>query len=364
MKRVVSLDMARGIAILVVILVHRLHYSWSAFASGETLRAHFHGIEAVFIVIAFPVMTMAGMFYVITGGVTGLMFQDRVRRSKGRGVGKLVLAAAVAGGWLLALHLIQRVFLMNGFASPDGLAPPRYALGQLTGLIQTGHRVPFYWNQLTESGTLSLIGSIVIVVSLLLGTLVRNNGYRRVRRNVQALVLAGSVVLALSPVLKFLLYPVYDGFMESGQYLKAALVGYTAHRFGLFPQLGFGFFGAAAGLLLSRRGNPAVLRFLGRSSLAWVGIGLLGLLVTVFLDSGVYPLVRRVQGACVVCMQLALFLFLLRFGLKKWDFVVPAGETRSVERETQGWVSPVLQAEQDREAQQARRATGWARKRS
>ncbi len=29
---------------------------------------------------------------------------------------------------------------------------------------------------------------------------------------------------------------------------------------------------------------------------------------------------------------------------------MPVGETRSVERETQGWVSPVLQAEQDSEA--------------
>ncbi len=43
---------------------------------------------------------------------------------------------------------------------------------------------------------------------------------------------------------------------------------------------------------------------------------------------------------------------------------MPVGETRSVERETQGWVSPVLQAEQDSEEQQARRATGRARRRS
>ncbi len=37
---------------------------------------------------------------------------------------------------------------------------------------------------------------------------------------------------------------------------------------------------------------------------------------------------------------------------------MPVGETRSVERETQGWVSPALQAKQDSEARQARRATG------
>ena len=43
---------------------------------------------------------------------------------------------------------------------------------------------------------------------------------------------------------------------------------------------------------------------------------------------------------------------------------MPVGETQSVERETQGWVSPDLQAEQESEAQQARRATGRARKRS
>jgi hypothetical protein len=58
---------------------------------------------------------------------------------------------------------------------------------------------------------------------------------------------------------------------------------------------------------------------LKRASLTWLGIGVVGLLATIPLDSEVYPLVRQVQGACVAYLELALFLFLVRFGLKRWD---------------------------------------------
>jgi hypothetical protein len=265
-------------------------------------------------------MTMAGMFYVISGSVNGLMFAGRIRKTEGRGVGKLVVGGAVTGLWLLVLHFLYRILLMNGFTSTDGETPPEYPVGLLTGWVRTGEPVPFYWHQVTEPGTLSIIGWILILVSLILGLLFRAGGYLRVERNIRTLVLLGAAVLFLSPVAKFQLYPVYDSLLEAERYVSATLVGHVTHLFGVFPYLGFGLFGAAAGILITSDGDRRVLRFLKRASFTWLGIGVAGLLATIPLDSEVYPLVRQVQGACVAYLELALFLFLTRFGLKRWDY--------------------------------------------
>lgn len=324
----IAFDFLRGMAILGILFVHRMHYSWSVMNSKESIRQNFHGANAIFIVVAIALFTMAGLFYLISGAVNVCSIYNRIRQDQTT-ARKIIGGGLFTGLWFVFLHLVQRILFMNGFRAVDGQIP-EYPVGLLTGRIIYHEWVPFYWKQAVDSSTLSLIGMIVIVVSITTALLFRNGGYRHLRRNQLLLTGLGLIVALISPIALRFLRPVFEQALNSGHYLTAGFVGILASRFGLFPYLSYGFFGAVLGLALAAGvESRQILKYLSRAILIWLLIGLATLAIILLIRNIQVSTKMLFVSSGVVCIELGLFLWFMRFSLRRFDFTPSSKPTNS-----------------------------------
>lgn len=327
-RRFAGLDIMRGIAIMAIIIVHRAHYSWSGMQNRAILGKYFASPWAPLVILAIALFTMAGVFYVISGLVNAYALQGRVttRRST---PAQAMKAGVITGLWIIALNYIQRIFFMNGMVEGMRGAEPEFPIGQLTGLVRTGGFVSFRWSQVTEPGTLWVIGAILISVSLTLGLMLRNPGEQKPARIYWGLSALGAVTLIASPFVKYALLPVYTDLYAAGRYGLALLVGFVSQEFGVFPYLGYGFLAAIIGVGLARGEELRAIRKRAHViALVLFVVGLLGVVIASRKD----PLGERIIGAGVCYIELAVFLFLTGLALRLWDFAAPAVMSRRQER--------------------------------
>jgi len=325
-KRLYSFDFLRGAAILGIICVHRLHYSWTVMSSKTAIHQNFHGLNAIFIVFAITLFTMAGLFYLITGAVNAYSIFNRFSQ-RTITTGKIIRSGFFTGGWFIFLHLVQRTFFMNGFRTIDGQIP-EYPIGMVTGRIVYHESVPFYWKQIVDSSTLSLIGMIVIFISLTLAVLFHNNGHLNHRRNLVILSGIGVAIALLSPFVIGLLRPIFEQSLMAGHYFTAALYGILVSRFGLLPYLSYGFFGAVIGLALAVGFESGViLKYLKNAIWIWLAVGLVGLGLVILLGERLPQKMLYISSA-IICVELGLFLWFIYFSLRRWDFSVNRKDRR------------------------------------
>jgi len=302
-RRIHSLDLLRGGGILVILIIHRLHYHWAGLSGKEAVRAELAGPLKPLVILTIALFTMAGVFYFVTGFVNAYSVTNRIRAGASRAVA--MRGAIVAGLWLIGLNYVYRVFLSNGFQTGVGGEAPRFPAGILAGWIRYGQAPPFRWSQVTEPGTLALIGWILIIVTLLLVWRLPKRqeapGSLEVGPNLG--VLAVCAVL-ISPALKFFLRPAYESALASGRILRATALGLLSDEFGLFPYLAFGLVGAVLGVAVSRGGAlPAIRK---RASLG--SLGLFAVAIAALLASDRHSeFGRRVMGVAVSAAELSLF---------------------------------------------------------
>jgi hypothetical protein len=314
-KRIYSVDVIRGIAIMSIVIFHRFHYDLLA---GYMLKRS-EWLLSSFLFL----MMMAGIFYLVTGMVNGYLLYHRIVL-QGQSSKKILLGQLATGLWILLSHYFYRTFLMNGFIAtrPDvDLHPP---IGQLIGLIRTGKPVPFYLSQVIDPGTLSMIAQAIIITSLIIVLLLKIKPCHEPKCLYRILATLGTLVMISTPFVRFLCYPLFEHLLSGRHYLSAALINQVIGDFSFFPFIGFACYGAIFGIALANQTNPQKLkRTLIQLSTIWLVIGVTGCILTggirfeLFISRSFKALVN---DSFIRFIQLSLFLFFIWIGLTIYDF--------------------------------------------
>lgn len=301
---------------MVIIVIHRLHYHWTGMQSKEVLREYFSSGWAPLLIAVIVMFSMAGIFYFMSGIVNAYSFYNSVEH-KGIPVKKVVAGGVIGGTWILLLNYIHKLFFANGFTLGMDGSEPDFPVGLIVGWIRNPGEVQFYWSQITEPGTLAVIGLVVIVVSLLLGILLQPNIRKNKKKLFSILIVLGFISLFATPFLKLWFRPAYEEAYQINQFGKAFFVGHLCKEFSLSPYLGYGFFGAIIGLALAM--NEKFQIFKKRNRLLMVVLFVLGL-------AAILPFNREdtfgewVIGAGITYIELSIFILILTYLLKRIDF--------------------------------------------
>lgn len=109
-RRILSIDVLRGIGIMVIVVIHRIHYTWTGMRNPEILKSQFSGPWAPVLIFTIALFTMAGIFYFISGLVNAYSMYARV--SSGKSTASKAMMGGIAGGlWIFVMNYVQRIFL-------------------------------------------------------------------------------------------------------------------------------------------------------------------------------------------------------------------------------------------------------------
>jgi len=315
-KRILSIDILRGLGIMTIIIIHRLHYHWTGLQHRNAVHEHFSSMWAPLIIAVIVLFTMAGIFYFISGIVNTYSFYHRIKRNPDQ-IRKTVAGGVAGGLWLLILNYVYRLFFSNGFNPDLSGAEPEFPAGFIIGFIRDSTNVQFFWSQITKPGTLAVIGLILVIVSLALGILLKADGLKHRKRGVRILILLGFIFLLITPLVKFYLRPAYDSAYEMQYYNTALGLGYLCQEFSLSPYLGYGFLGAAIGLSLAMGEQIKV--FVRRNLLIMAVLFALGI-AAVFIFDREKVFGKWLVESGITYVELGIFLLLLILLLKRVDF--------------------------------------------
>ena len=314
-RRILSIDILRGLGIMVIIVIHRIHYTWTGMRNDEILHSQFSGPWAPVLVFTIVLFTMAGVFYFISGLVNAHALCGRVISGKSS-VKKAMLGGVAGGLWIFLMNFVQRIFFMNGFLASEPGTDPRFPVGLLTGLVRDPDQVSFSWTQVTDPGTLSLIGLVVVFVSLFLGALLYFRTRFSKNRMIVILVVLAVVAFLLSPFSKFYLRPVYTQLFDAGRYFFAGCVGQVCQEFGLLPYLGYGFIGSVFGISIAT--GDTYRKFRSLSLLIAFSLIIAGS-ISILAFQREDPFGRGCIGSGICLIELGLFILILLWLYKLVD---------------------------------------------
>ncbi|MHA2352758.1 MAG: hypothetical protein ACXABX_06525 [Candidatus Thorarchaeota archaeon] len=251
--RIFTFDFVRGSAIIGILILHRILWDWffQTFDGSTELPPEI-GILYIFI-------TMAGIFYVISGAVYSFMIHKRLSN------GRITEKQVILGGWVTGLLLIiyssiMRIFLIRFIDDTMPLVQLDPTLDNGTGILSyliLHGRLPdplVLPGQFIGIETLAMIGFTIIFVSTFLGLLYRWKGLENPQFIYLLLAITGAMVLIVSPILRFTIGAVADLAFQNGDYLVAFFTyPLTNGMMPLFPHLSYGCFGAILGLAIARR---------------------------------------------------------------------------------------------------------------
>lgn len=278
--RYYSFDFIRALAILGVLFVHRVHYSWNLWELGEYMRGG--GIETILVVIVIVLFTLAGIFYLVSGTVNVLALTSRLSSHPEKSKQNFNHYYRM-GLILILLNYIHRIFFANGFLPPNPSNEPEFAVGLLTGLIKYGHTVPFYPKMVTEPGTLFILGLAIIVNTFVIQILGKKQGSEKFSSSSsfqRIFLILSAFFLLIYPLVKLVLMPLYDNLYTSHQFIWAYFVGHLSSEFSPFPYLGFSLYGGFIAFILKDTLEfKTKLKKIRRYSLPWLILGLIFLVV-------------------------------------------------------------------------------------
>ncbi|MHA1983624.1 MAG: hypothetical protein ACW967_04650 [Candidatus Hodarchaeales archaeon] len=309
MKRYITFDFIRGFGIIAVIIFHRIvwdyYYTNSGLETTTELKLDLLGILFLF-------LSMAGIFYVISGAVNSYVNFNRLRSNQ------ISIKQLISSGWItgLSLILISYVFRFLFFrAIKDWTALISYYV--LYEEIR-----PIKFTIALASGTLWIIGAVIILVTTILSIYIYFQGFNNINRLYLLYLLVGLGILALTLPITVLLGPSVEDSVYSENWVYffffAPLVyGY----FPLFPFLGFGCFGAILGIMLARNETKTrIVPYMGLSSIFSLIVGL-----TLFGNSGAlvisyysFEAIKNLFGRQI--LQLGIFFIIITFLLIIFDF--------------------------------------------
>jgi len=321
-ERIFTFDFIRGGAIIGILIFHRVLWDWffQTFDGTTDLPPE--------IAILYLFITMAGIFYVISGAVYSFMIHKRLSS------GNLSEKQVILGGWATGLILIvyssiMRIFLIRFIDDTMPLAQVDPTLGNGTGILPyliLHGRLPdplVLPGQFIGIETLAMIGFTIIFVSTVLGLLYRWKGLENPRFFYILLAITGAVILIVSPILRVTIGLAAESAFQNGDYLVAFFTyPLTNGMMPLFPHLSYGCFGAMLGLAIARRESPK--KVLGTIILSTAIFLVVGILFSGNYQGlpGQEPFdwMSNVELIARKFLQLGFFFFLFFLGLALVDY--------------------------------------------
>ena len=244
-KRLYSLDIFRGIAIMMVIIFHRFMYDWPGSDFFFTNPAGFLEIPWFTAIMFFA--GMGGIFSTISGVVTGYSTHNRI--TSGKGNKKMIFYAALFSFlWLTVIDYLRKfLFSTKSYFEGD------FLFGLVTGSLLEGTLVVPQLELLYYTSTLMIIGLSGFVVPTLMILLSRKGGIEKVRRTKIIFGTLAAVILIGTPFLSISLDPIVVDLFISGNYLLGFLLALlVSPYFPIFPIIAYALLGGIIGISLAR----------------------------------------------------------------------------------------------------------------
>ena len=255
--RLISVDIAKGIAIISVLLLHP-----SVYGNFHTPAIAQSVVPSYVFLILLPLLllgTFGGGFLIISGLLSAYNIYKRTER-------KLSFRAAslpiLLNSFLLLIIAPIRTMLLAR-THPNSLDPTKYEYSILSGFLETGNFVPPSIVQLMQVGILPVIGLCGFAMVFILWLLFRKNGKIKTKRNVIILVSMGFIIsLAYEPITN-IIWPYIGIIYDKGgifMFLAYVIRLFFSHQLSFFPMIAFAFFGMAFGILLAQKQKYTIIK--------------------------------------------------------------------------------------------------------
>ncbi|MBN2155374.1 MAG: hypothetical protein JW776_04980 [Candidatus Lokiarchaeota archaeon] len=260
-KRIISIDLARGISIFLLIILHTLIYGvW--YSEGLALDVvHIAVVAALSPLVMLA--TWGGGFSYISGIVNVYNMKRRVER--GIKYRKTTIPLIVSGIALLLFDPLRSVILYrttDNVFSPIGsiyipLEPSGVNRSIWGNLIETGRLAFADPEKLYAIGSLPAIAISGFVIAIIFAFLFYKGGYKKVKRNVIVLLVLGFLFAGIAnPISDYVIIElnlVERLYVQGGwkYFLGYILKWFFGGQLSYFPMGSYAFFGALAGYLLA-----------------------------------------------------------------------------------------------------------------
>lgn len=287
MKRIYTIDTAKGVAISVMIILHAAIYHYGKLDEIDITNPPL--VIMVIGVLAF----WGGLFGVISGLVNTYRYELRVNNREEWDGPPIVRRLFLTGLGVYLFHL-----LYSAVAAPTALdfAGLDHSYGLVANLLRNGSAVVDP-ERLTHGTSLQMLGFNLMGLAVCLPILSR-------RESPEAASLVVALVFLATGLIRIRISPAYFQLLEGEHFLRAALLSpFAAEPYPVFPYFAFGLTGAAMGFRMARGGRiPDRYGIIGGALLA---LGLAGVVVfptnlqdpgpfwyaKVFLELGVFTLI-------------------------------------------------------------------------
>lgn len=284
-KRLLSLDVLRGLAIMGMVFLHN-----STFHYGRVNELLALEEQPTFVLIMGFILLWAGIFGFISGLANAFINTKRLNktyeendlaaeRSKLRK--KLIKSAVIGFLFIFIFHWIWTLVTGNSIVKPDP-NDPELRTSLIIGLIYYGEFVPIHPEIYIFASSLWMIASNVLIVVPLICFLYKKYGAEEKKNKYLFLLVSSVIIMLITPALRTALFPVMMDLVEQGGgniALAVPLALLINDPNPIFPYLGYGLYGAAIGMAIANNEKKKTIkRVTAIFGFIWMVIGIFGVM--------------------------------------------------------------------------------------